>query len=483
MTRALCGWMLAVLAGSFAGAQDPVPAAASGAATIPALLLSDIHFDPFRDPSKVAKLAATPVAGWETILKSPDSPTQPAAFQALQAACAGAKGLDTNEALLDASLAAEKTHAAGLKFVTISGDLLVHQFDCRYKTAMKTEEDYGEFAEKTATYVIQRVEAEFPTAAVYVALGNNDSSCGDYSLSMPDRFLSGTSKAVIDGLRGASAEDIAQAKTDYESGGYFAVTMVAPMSKTRLLAIDDLYLSKKWTTCAKKADAGDPAAVLTWLKSQLDAAARRGEKVWVMGHIPPGIDVYATLKKGRTCDVNGPESFLAPAGKETLVDVLGTHSDEITLGIFGHTHMDEMKLLPGRDGGGVAIKGVASISPVDGNMPSFTLARVDPLASLMDDYAVYVAPNKTGVGGPWRREYGFDETFGQKVYSAATLKQIVNGFRADPQGAAAMSQAYEINFDPLYPIPVLVLGWPQYVCGMDKMTESEFRSCACGAKP
>ena len=482
MTRAFVGWVLVVLAAGFAGAQAPISAAKSEASTIPALLLSDIHFDPFRDPSKVAKLATTPVAGWEAILKAPDSPTQPAAFQAVQAACAGAKGLDSNEALFDASLAAEKTHAAGLKFVTISGDLLVHQFDCRYKNLMKTDEGYGEFAEKTASYVIKRVEAEFPTAAVYVALGNNDSSCGDYALNMPDRFLTGTSKAVIDGLRGASAEDIAQAKTDYEAGGYFGVTMIAPMKKTRLLVIDDMYLSKKWATCAKKADASDPAAVLTWLKSQLDGAAQRGEKVWVMGHIPPGIDVYATLKKGKTCDVNGAESFLAPAGKESLADVLQAHADVITLGLFGHTHMDEMKLLPGKNGGGVAIKGVSSISPVDGNMPSFTMAKIDPAAAMMDDYTVYVAPNKTGVGGPWTREYGFGETYGQKVFSATTLKQIVSGFRADPQGAAAMSQAYEINFDPLYPIPVLVLGWPQYVCGMDKMTESEFRSCACGAK-
>ncbi len=474
--------MLVGLAVGFAGAQVPVPAAQPQAATIPVLMLSDIHFDPFRDPAKVAKLAATPVAGWEAILKAPDSATQAASFQALQTACGAVKGLDSNEALFDASLKAEKTQGAGVKFVTISGDLLVHQFDCRFKTTMKTEEGYGEFAEKTASYVIKRVEAEFPSAAVYVALGNNDSSCGDYALDMHDRFLSGTSKAVVDGLRGASAADVAQAKTDYEAGGYFSVGLIAPMQKTRLLVIQDMYLSRKWATCAKKADASDPAAVLAWLKSQLDGAAQRGEKVWVMGHIPPGIDVYATLKKGKTCDVNGAESFLAPVDKESLGDVLAAHADVITLGLFGHTHMDEMKLVPAESGGGVPIKGVASISPVDGNTPSFTLAKIDPAAALMDDYSVYVAPNKTGVGGAWTREYGFGETYGQKVFSAASLTQIVGGFQADPQGAAAMSQAYEINFDPLYPIPVLTLGWPQYVCGMDKMTESDFRDCACGAK-
>ncbi len=477
--RAKIGLMVAglVLGTVSVSAQAPTPPS-----TIPVLMLSDIHFDPFRDPAKFSKLVAAPVSGWEAILQAPDSATQAADFQALQSSCAG-KGLDTGEVLFDSSLKAEKAHAAGLKFVTISGDLLVHQFDCKYKALAKSEAGYGEFAEKTASYVMKRVEGEFPGVPVYVALGNNDSSCGDYALDMHDRFLTGTSKAVLDGLHGASAEEVAQAKTDYEAGGYFSVSLNAPMQKTRLLVIDDMYLSKKWATCGKKADKADPAAVLTWLKTQLEGATQRGEKVWVMGHIPPGIDVYATLRKGRTCEANGAESFLAPAAKGSLADVLEAHADVIKLGLFGHTHMDEIKLLPAPGGGGVAIKGIPSISPVDGNVPAFTLAKIDPTTALMNDYAVYTAPNKTGVGGPWNREYGFGETYGQKVYSAASLKQIVAGFRADPQGAAKMSQAYEINFDPLFPIPILVLGWPQYVCGIDKMTDAEFKACACAATP
>ncbi len=471
--------MLAVLTAGFAAGQAPAPASSS---TIPVLMLSDIHFDPFRDPAKFDKLAATPVAGWEAILKAPDSPTQAATFQALQTACGAAKGLDTNEALFDASLKAEHANGTGIKFVTISGDLLGHQFDCRYKTLAKSEAGYREFAEKTASYVMKRVGAEFPAAAVYFALGNNDSSCGDYALDLNDHFLAGTSKAVLDGLKGASDDEIAQAKKDYETAGYYSVSLNAPMQKTRLLVIDDMYLSLKWTTCGRKADPAAPAAVLAWLKGQLDGAARRGEKVWVMGHIPPGINVYSTLKRGKTCEVNGAESFLAPAGKESLGDVLAAHADVIALGLFGHTHMDEMKLVPATTGG-VAIKGVASISPVDGNTPSFTLAKIDPATSQMNDYAVYVAPNKTGVGGSWTREYSFDEAYAQTTYSAATLKELVAAFRADPGGEKKTSQSYEIYFEPLFPIPVLVLGWPQYVCGIDKMSEADFKACACGATP
>ena len=237
-----------------AGAAHSQTVTKPDAGTIPALMLSDLHFDPFRDPGRVAKLAAAPIANWDAILDEPNSPTQAATLAAEQAACGG-KGLDSDYALLVASLKAAKLNAPGLRFITISGDLLVHQFDCRYDATMKAtgvKNGYAAFAEKTASYVIHRVEMEFPGVPVYVALGNNDSSCGDYKLDAHDRFFAGTSAAVLAGLHGAGAEELRQAKEDYEAGGYLATRM--PMAHARLLIFDDMYLSRRYTNCAEKAD-------------------------------------------------------------------------------------------------------------------------------------------------------------------------------------------------------------------------------------
>src|ERR1039457_1570952 len=62
--------------------------------TIPALLISDIHFDPFHDPARVQELVAAPVAEWRSVLSSPPSPNQQQAFAALQQTC-HARGVDT----------------------------------------------------------------------------------------------------------------------------------------------------------------------------------------------------------------------------------------------------------------------------------------------------------------------------------------------------------------------------------------------------
>jgi sphingomyelin phosphodiesterase acid-like 3 len=473
---------LAFLLLSIASAQaQTAPRLETG--TLPVLMLSDIHFDPFRDPAKAAKLAAAPVAEWEAILRQPNSPTQAADFAALQRTCGASKGLDSDHTLLVSALEAARTHAAGAKFVTVSGDLLVHQFDCRFQTLVgKT--GLEAFAAKTADYVVKRVEASFPGVPVYVALGNNDSGCGDYKLDEDDTFLSGSSDAVVHGLHGASPAEVKQAREDYDKGAYFAVTLPAPMVKTRLLVFDDMYMSRKYTTCAGKADPRGSADVSAWLTQQLDAARQQGEKVWVMAHIPTGIDVYSTLRKGDVC-AGTPETFLSTDATDGLAGMLVAHEDVVKLAIFGHTHMDEMKLLTKEDGsgGGVPVKGVASISPVNSNLPSITVARIDPKTAEMTDYAVYVSSNKSGVDAKWAREYSFDATFGQTRYSAAALGEIVAGFHADPTGAAEKSQAYEMFFDPGFPISPLLLGWPQYACGIDHATAAGFKACVCAPKP
>jgi sphingomyelin phosphodiesterase acid-like 3 len=476
---AIAATFLLLLSNAAARAQTaPKP----DAGTVPVLMLSDIHFDPFRDPAKAAKLAAAPVAEWEAILKQPNSPTQAADFAALQKTCGATKGLDSDHTLFTSALEAARTHAASAKFVTISGDLLVHQFDCRFQTLV-AKPGLNAFAAKTVSYVVKRVEASFPGVPVYVALGNNDSGCGDYKLDEDDTFFAGSSDAILQGLHGASPAELTQAREDYDKGAYFAVTLPPPMVKTRLLVFDDMYLSRSYKTCGGKADPKGSADVTAWLSAQLDQARQRGEKVWVMAHIPTGIDVFSTLKKGDVC-AGTPDTFLSTDANDALVNMLVAHDGQVKLAIVGHTHMDEMKLLTREDGsGGVPVKGVASISPVNSNLPSITVARIDPKTAEMADYAVYVSSNKTGVDAKWAREYSFDQAFGETTYSAAALGRIAAGFHADPTGAAAKTQAYEMFFDPGFPISPLLFGWPQYACGIDHSSAASFKACVCAAKP
>ena len=384
-----------------AGAQTARPGKTQTAPgkTVDVLMLSDLHFDPLRDPAKVQRLVEAPVERWEAIFAEPASERQAAEFAQTQAGCK-ATAVDTSYALLSSSLKAEKADAASVRLVMVSGDLLAHNIDCRYGVAMKGKaEGYAAFAAKATEYVMRRVEAEFTGVPIYFALGNNDSGCGDYRMVEGDGYLTGTSAALLAGLRGAGAAELARVKEAYDRGGYYSVLMGGGLEKTRLISLDDLFLATKYKTCAGGREDTAAKAQLAWLAAELQAAREKGERVWVMGHMPPGIDIYSTLKHFESLCTRPAERFLVG---DTLDNLIEKYADVIKLAVFGHTHEDEFRVV-----GGVPLKLVGSISPNNGNEPSFTIAAIDPGTSVMKDYTVFTASNLTGVDAQWTREYRF----------------------------------------------------------------------------
>lgn len=373
--------------------------------------------------------------------------------------------------------------APAAKFALVSGDLVVHGFDCRFKALLpgKTEAEYAAFVEKTVRYVVGQVRLSLTGVPVYVALGNNDSGCGDYEMDSGDEFLKATQELMVDGLAATALEKKA-ARLSYSNTGDMSLTMKAPMQRTRLIVLNDLFQSRRYTACGKKPNSEAVDGQIAWLTKQLAAARRTKQRVWVMGHIPPGVDPYSTFSKLKNvCAGDAPVMFLS---SEKLADVMGEYSDVVRLGVFGHTHMDEMRLF-GKDGSGaagkVAIKMVASISPVDGNDPSFMVARVNPMTAQMVDYEVISASIKSGQDAVWQKEYGFRETYHQATFSPETLQKVLEEFGADPDAQSDMSRAYLTDYLVGDKSLLLKSLWPEYVCALGSHTEKGFAVCMCPA--
>jgi sphingomyelin phosphodiesterase acid-like 3 len=476
-----CGLIVAcwVCAGSFAAGQ--AHGTASSQQTVSALLLSDIHFDPFHDPGKVTRLADAPASQWGAILAEPASADQASAFAALQRRC-NARGVDTPYALFQSSLRAARSDAQGAKFITLSGDLIAHGFGCRYAALVpgKTPGDYAAFVSKTVEYVTSQLRSAFPGVPVYAALGNNDSGCGDYRLDGGSDFLASAAKSVVDGL--PKSADRQQALADFTAGGYYSVMMAAPMRNTRLIVLDDIFMSHKYATCGGKPDTAAATAQIAWLQKQFAEARQHKQRVWVMGHIPPGVDIYSTFMKMRNvCANDKPQMFLS---SDQLGDVLVENADVVRLGLFAHTHMDELRLLEpenGAKGGSLAIKMVSSISPVDGNNPSFTVARIDTASAQLKDYEVFAASNQTGVDTSWSKEYDYAQTYHQAAFSSAALDKLLEEFRADPDAKTDASRAYIHNFFVGDNTSLIKPLWPQYVCALSHATGQGFKACVCSS--
>jgi sphingomyelin phosphodiesterase acid-like 3 len=468
-------------------AQSPAPgkAAAAAPARIPALFLSDIHLDPFADPAKAARLNAAPAAEWPAILSAPDSPTQAKESAALQEACP-TRGVDTPYVLWQSSLMAIRADAARARFITLSGDLLAHSFDCKFQTLLPTATpaQFLAFTEKTVRTIVTTLRAALPGVPLYIAMGNNDSGCGDYHLDAAhDAFLGYTAKIVAEAL---PATDHAAVLSDFAAGGYYSVPL-AGVPHTRLLVLDDLFFSTKYSTCSGQPDHAPAAAQLAWLAGQLSAARQHNERVWVMGHIPPGVNLYATARNSaNVCAGARPQMFLV---SESLAELLARNADVVRLALFGHTHADEMRLLTPDDGpqaritavSGVPVKIVASISPVNGNRPTFTLASIDPATATLADYTVFMASNLTGVAAKWAPEYTYSTTYHQPAFDAASLAKLIRGFQSDPSAKSPASQAYLRNYYPGDVSRAIQFAWPQYACTLEHDSARSFTACACAA--
>ncbi len=452
--------------------------------SVPAFLISDVHFDPFHDPGKVTALVAAPAPEWKSILASPASANQEQAFASLQQTC-HARGVDTPFVLLRSSLQAMQAHQPNAKFMVVSGDLIAHAFTCRYSTLFPnaTAGDYQAFVLKTLSFVVRELRASFPGMPIYVALGNNDSGCGDYQLDANSSFLAEAGKIIAEALPPTERVDVI---TQFAAGGYYSVSMAEPMRNTRLIVVNDLFLSPKYLTCSGESDSKGATAQMDWLEQQLTGAQQAGQQVWFVGHIPPGIDPYSTVAKLRNvCGGDKAVTFLA---SNKMTDLLVDHSSVVRLAIFAHTHMDEMRLLKpeGKDAyagsdSTVAVKMVSSISPVDGNNPSFTIARIDPSTAVLEDYEVIAASNQTGVATRWVKEYDFRETFHENQFSPATLGKLLGEFRADSTAATAISRAYIRDYFVGDASRELTPFWPQYVCAIDNHTSKSFSACVCSS--
>jgi len=456
------------------------------------LMLSDIHFDPFHDPGKAAELLAAPVSGWETILAGPASSNPPVTFDQLQDDCK-AKGVDTPYALLASSIAAEQAQFSSQNatpaFVTVSGDLTVHKLDCRLKVLAPTlsASDYSKVSAKIVEFVALELHTAFPKSPVYLAMGNNDSGCGDYEEDHNSGYLDSSAKSFASAvLSKGNQQDIL---SEFPEFGDYNVKLPAPFTNTRLIVLQDIFESKKYTTCKGKDSDSEGKEQVAWLTSQLKDAKSKGEYVWVMGHIPPGIDAYSTANKGNICTDGGkPSEFLS---SEALGDAFTSYTSTISLVLLGHTHMDEMRLYSSKSGA-IPARLTPSITPVDGNNPSFTIGTVDPKKAELLDYTVYAASNQTGLGTTWSEEYEFGKTYGYSSFSASALSDLTKEFIADTSGTSKNSQSYQ-NYYFVAPNAGLLVGiaksaqwstlWPMYPCSMTEFHKKDYMACTCPAKP
>jgi sphingomyelin phosphodiesterase acid-like 3 len=428
------------------------------------VIVSDLHFNPMANPALVDRLAQAPVERWQALLA--EDASKPSFY-----------GADPNWKLLAAALAAMKAEGKPA-LVLMTGDFLGHQFRAHFNT---TASDHGDaafraFTLKTLRFLALELRATFAKTPILPALGNNDSFCGDYALRPGGRFLADTA-SVAAGLIGP--ETGAAFARSWRALGNYTVPNPA-VAGGLIVALNTNFLSPNYRNACGGAGDGNPARqTLVWLSEVLHRAATERRKVWLIYHIPPGLDAFATARHG-ACPLTPVAMFAAPYAQRFHA-LMAQYRNTIAASFAGHTHMDSFALFAdaGRPFGFVLIN--PAISPIFGQNPAFRRIGVAPNGTLEDEtvhYLANLAATAEGAAPQWRRETSFDAAWHAAAIDTANLARLNHKIGVSPASRERWFETYAVQSARAREA-VTAGNEAIYRCALDHDRVDEVARCAC----
>ena len=389
-----------LLCGAPAAAAAPQPASAW-------LFVSDIHLDPAARSPRPARL-----------------------------------GRDTNAALLRSTVAEMRRLSPRPPVVVIAGDFLGHHIAPKLATP-------------TMVALARTFDRAFPAAQFVITLGNNDSSCGDYRFAADSAFLRdvGRAWAPLVNRHGAAP---AFARTFAHDGFY---TADLPGGRVRAVVPDDIPWSPRYRAC--------PGAGATSRESvdELGRALRAPgtRRNWIVLHIPPGVDAYATVHYGHRLVV---VPLLDSAPRQALEAFAADPANRVALAVAGHTHRFSYRLLGAGSRAPVPVLIVPAVSPIYDNAPSFLTADVAA------DGTVGRVREHSYVDGAWQDDGGL-ASLGVPVVSARALLGLQQRLAAQPALRDVFGRLYTGDgYREVTP-----RNWRAFWCAATELGVTPFRAC------
>jgi len=334
------------------------------------IALSDIHFNPFYDPTLFQSLDASDVSDWKGI------------FAASTVTAPSLAGADTNYPLFVLALDSISKNLGTSQAVLYTGDLLGHgiaQYYAKYSGSTDSASIVA-FTNKTAAFVMQQIRAAVGGLPVLFAVGN----CDSYTGYGPDStFLANTAELFYAQFLQGSVDHQAFLSS-FNSGGYYCAEPLG--SNLRVISLNTIMCSPLVQSPAgSESTLSAVTAEMAWLDAQLASAQAAGQKVWLLMHAPAGADEGTIAKSISSSGQIASATMMWVDDYQTMfMKVLAKYPGVITLTLAGHTHMDEYRILSQ----GNTLEVIPGISPCFGNNPAYKIFTYAQDTLLPTDYRV-----------------------------------------------------------------------------------------------
>ncbi|WP_320171871.1 metallophosphoesterase [Maridesulfovibrio sp.] len=430
-----------------------------GVASSDFVVISDVHFNPFSDTSLFNRLVAEPAENWNEIFQTSSKTNLPG------------YGSESNYTLLSKALDSAASEAQSPVMVIFPGDILGHGFNTAFynlygsvaPAALKS------FIYKTVRFFVLQIKSRFPNQPVFFTLGNNDAYAGDYNLVAGGDFLSETASLFMNQwLEGRVQAD--EFTSTYKAGGYYKVD--SELENIRLISLNSVLFSTRRPAPAS----GDAAYVqLDWFENQLAAAKEAGQKVYVVTHVPPGVDVFQTVRT--FMDANGRISGVSLMWhadyQKRFLEIMESYKDLDMVFFSGHTHMDEFRLLydEARTSHPDPILGQPAVSPIFGNNPGYRLIHVSASTWQLEDYTTHYLPLDSA--DKFSLEYQFSRQYGLSPLDSSHMETLTDDLVA---GGAAKTDYINFYYLKSNRSPITETNWPAYRCSTKYIRASAYQT-------
>jgi hypothetical protein len=292
-----------------------------------------------------------------------------------------------------------------------------------------------------------------------MALGNEDSDCGDYASAPDSHFLRVVTNAwapLVD--RNGAAPDF---RRTFPHDGFYTAKL--PIPGVRAVVADNVYWSTFYRNpCGKAGDDPTPGSL-----AELDRAlhpATPGERLWLVMHIPPGIDASSTAHLTHHLVV---VPFMRPRAREAVMSFITDPARHIELVVTGHIHRFSFRVIERRSAGPVPLLISPAVSPIFGNSASFLTADVGT------DGVIRNLEEHSFVRRRWQTIGGLD-TLDTSEFTGVALVDLQHRLERDPKlrdkyAALYMGDSPYREIDPG--------AWRTYYCAISTFSSTTFRTC------